>query len=98
MIKPEKEKAIVELLKNPKFANMPSSQIAKLVGVADKTVTRIRKENKLMPDQIITADGKTRDPGRASTRRPNRDELEAQLQDIKAENEKLKNALHHLSA
>ena len=47
MIKPEKEKAIVELLKNPKFANMPSSQIAKLVGVADKTVTRIRKENKL---------------------------------------------------
>jgi len=98
MIKPEKEKAIVDLLKNPKFANVPSSQIAIVTGISDKTITRIRKENGLMPDQIITADGKTRDSRRASERRLSRDELEAQLKEMKAEYEKLKNTLHHLSA
>jgi DNA-binding transcriptional MerR regulator len=87
------------MLKNPIYQGLPASQLAKITGVSDKTITSLREKLGIKPEQVTTRDGKTRSSGRKSEGRSDRlAELEAENLRLRKIIERLKEESHRFKA
>lgn len=92
-------KSLESMLKNPIYQGLPASQLAKITGVSDKTITSLRERLGVKPEQITTKDGKTRSSGRASEGRSNRlEELEIENLRLRKIIDRLKEESHRFKA
>lgn len=78
--KSDQTKIVEEVIRDPRFSQTSSRELAELIGVSNSTVSRLRKVLDLTPTTIIGQDGKLYNgPDALSSQLPTTEELDTKL-------------------
>jgi hypothetical protein len=93
MSKRDRLKTLKRMLGNPVYQAMSSTQLAKLTGISDKTITAVKRGLGVDPERIVTSDGKERS---SSVKREPR--ADSPIEILRRENGELKRDLKKYKA